>query len=237
MNLQKFYMNFLKCGVMGWCLEVLFTSTESIINHDWRLMGRTSLLMFPIYGMGALLEPIGRAVDRWLDEYDLKALGGRVQGILPGSRRRGRQWGKPMRTIATAGATAQLSVASTGQQTLQGLSCAVVPASEGAVAISTWEQHSAPANQPTSVSESVRLSMPVTATERLIRHGFLYMTLIFATEYVAGGLLRSLGMCPWDYSGRHSNINGLIRLDFAPLWFATGLLFELITKKREKTVG
>lgn len=32
-----------------------------------------------------------------------------------------------------------------------------------------------------------------------------------------------------DYTGRHSSINGLIRLDFAPLWFMTGLLFEKIT--------
>ena len=39
----------------GWCLEVVFTSMESILIHDWRLMGRTSLLMFPIYGCGALL--------------------------------------------------------------------------------------------------------------------------------------------------------------------------------------
>ena len=41
-----------------------------------------------------------------------------------------------------------------------------------------------------------------------------------------------MGVCPWDYTGRHSNIDGLIRLDFAPLWFMTGLLFEQITKKR-----
>ena len=29
------------------------------------------------------------------------------------------------------------------------------------------------------------------------------------------------------------NKSGLIRLDFAPLWFATGLIFERITKKKE----
>ena len=62
---QTFY-NFLKCGVTGWCLEVMFTSIESIAAHDWRLMGRTSLLMFPIYGLGALLTPIGRKADQWL---------------------------------------------------------------------------------------------------------------------------------------------------------------------------
>ena len=60
--------NFLKCGTVGWCLEILFTSVDSILSRDWRLMGRTSLLMFPIYGLGALLGPIGRWIDRWLDE-------------------------------------------------------------------------------------------------------------------------------------------------------------------------
>lgn len=61
----------------------------------------------------------------------------------------------------------------------------------------------------------------------------LYMVLIFVTEYLTGAWLKSNGMCPWDYTGRHSNISGLIRLDFAPLWFATGLLFEKITTIEE----
>ena len=60
-------INFCKCGVTGWCLEVMFTSVESMMLHDWRLMGKTSLLMFPIYGLGALLAPIGKGIDRWLD--------------------------------------------------------------------------------------------------------------------------------------------------------------------------
>ena len=30
-------------------------------------MGRTSLLMFPIYGCGALLGPIGKWIDDWLN--------------------------------------------------------------------------------------------------------------------------------------------------------------------------
>lgn len=112
--------------------------------HDWRLMGRTSLLMFPIYGLGALLSPIGRGVDRWIGEA----------GIRP--------------------------------------------------------------------------------SDRFIRHGMLYMVLIFTAEYLSGAWLKARGMCPWDYSGSMTSVNGLIRLDFAPLWFATGLLFEQITKKRGK---
>ena len=147
-DIKRLIENFFKCGVTGWCLEVMFTSVESIIAGDWRLMGRTSLLMFPIYGMGALLGPIGKYVDRWIGDG-----------------------------FGSSGITLKTS-------------------------------------------------------DRLVRHGMLYMVLIFVAEYASGALLKSQGVCPWDYSGRNTNINGLIRLDFAPLWFATGLLFEQITKKR-----
>lgn len=116
---------------------------ESVMAGDWRLMGRTSLLMFPIYGMGALLAPIGKWVDFWVGDS------------------------------------------------------------------------------------------PVRGRDQYVRHGMIYMVLIFTAEYISGAWLRARGMCPWDYSGRQSNINGLIRLDFAPLWFATGLLFEGITRKRK----
>lgn len=144
-QLKQITTNFFKCGVAGWCLEVMFTSVESIMAQDWRLMGKTSLLMFPIYGMGALLGPVGKGIDRWLN-------------VTPGE--------------------------------------------------------------------------PLHSSDRMIRHGMLYMVLIFTAEYISGAWLRARGMCPWDYSGRQTNINGLIRLDFAPLWFATGLLFEQITKKK-----
>ncbi|MCC8059774.1 MAG: hypothetical protein LUC99_09560 [Clostridiales bacterium] len=141
-RIKELSENFLKCGVTGWCLEVMFTSVGSIMAHDWRLMGQTSLLMFPIYGLGALLAPIGRLTDWWIGE----------KGVRAG--------------------------------------------------------------------------------DRFLRHGVLYMVLIFTTEYFSGMWLRARGMCPWDYSASQSNVGGLIRLDFAPLWFATGLLFEQITKKR-----
>ena len=144
-KIKELGKNFCKCGVAGWCLEVIFTSVDSIAAHDWRLMGSTSLLMFPIYGLGALLSPIGRVVDRWLQ-------------IKPGE--------------------------------------------------------------------------VLAAADRLLRHGMLYMVLIFTAEYLFGTLLKAGGVCPWDYTGLHSNVDGLIRLDFAPLWFMTGLLFEQITKKK-----
>lgn len=146
-DIKQLPINFCKCGMTGWCLEVIFTSTESLLRHDWRLMGQTSLLMFPIYGLGALLGPIGGIIDQW---------------VSPG----------------------------------QGQRLSAKPA------------------------------------DLAIRHGFLYMVLIFVAEYIAGTFLRSTGICPWDYTGRNTNIDGLIRLDFAPLWFFTGLLFEQITKKR-----
>lgn len=140
--ITKIEHDFLRCGVAGWCLEVVFTSVESMLLRDWRLMAKTSLLMFPIYGMGAFLPVIGRWMDWWL-----------------------------------------------GNRTL-------------------------------------------TVADRLIRHGLLYMVLIFAGEYLFGSLLRAAGICPWDYTGLHSNVDGLIRLDFAPLWFGTGLIFEWITEKK-----
>ena len=139
-EMKKLAENFLKCGVAGWCLEVMFTAAESLAGGDWKLMGRTSLIMFPIYGLGALLEPIGRLADRWIGDGDIR------------------------------------------------------PA------------------------------------DRAVRHGMLYMVLIFLVEYTTGAWLTTRGICPWDYSGRHSNVNGLIRLDFAPLWFGTGLLFKNLTK-------
>ena len=139
-EIKEFYVNFLKCGVAGWCMEIVFTSIESILARDMRLMGRTSLLMFPIYGMGAVLGPISRGVDRWIGD----------DGTL------------------------------------------------------RWK-------------------------DKFWRHGLNDMVLIFLAEYVTGSFLKARGMCPWDYSGRLFNIDGLIRLDFAPCWFGAGLLFEHIT--------
>lgn len=118
---------------------------------DWRLMGRTSLLMFPIYGMGALLLPISRRIDSWLCG---------LPGIPEGSAGKGR-------VIA-----------------------------------------------------------------QMIRHGLIYMVLIFLAEYIMGTWLTHMGICPWDYSEWPDNVGGVIRLKFAPLWFGAGLIFEFITRKR-----
>ncbi len=50
--------NFFICGLTGWCMEILFTSTGSMWKRDRRLMGQTSLWMFPIYGMAAIIGPV-----------------------------------------------------------------------------------------------------------------------------------------------------------------------------------
>lgn len=150
-QLRQFLLNFCRCGITGWCLEVMFTSVDSVISGDFRLMGHTSLLMFPIYGMGALLFPVGRLLDLWLTG-------------IPGMEQAGED----------------------------------------------------------------RLS----AAARRIRHGLVFMVLIFMAEYAAGMWLKALGICPWDYSAWPDQVRGVIRLKFAPLWFGTGLLFEYITGKK-----
>ena len=150
-TLKTYLVNFFKCGAMGWCLEILFTSVDSIAASNWKLMGQTSLIMFPIYGLGALLLPIGQGVDAWLSG-------------LPGF--------------------------------------------EGADA----------------------RRMPRFALT--IRHGLLFMVLIFCAEYVTGSSLMHFGICPWDYSEFADNVNGVIRFHFAPLWFLTGLIFEHITQRK-----
>jgi len=59
--------------------------------------------------------------------------------------------------------------------------------------------------------------------------GLIYMSLIFAIEYSTGYLLDAIvGVCPWDYSGNTFSFQGYIRLDYAPVWFAAGLLFEQV---------
>ena len=145
------FLNFCRCGIAGWCLEVMFTSVDSIMAGDWRLIGRTSLIMFPIYGMGALLLPISRFIDSWLTG-------------LPGLEDAGQD----------------------------------------------------------------RLSR----VGRSVRHGLIYMVLIFIAEYITGIWLTSIGICPWDYSLWPDNVGGVIRLKFGPLWFMTGLLFEYLTKPK-----
>jgi uncharacterized membrane protein len=127
--------NFFICGLTGWCMEILFTSAGSLLRHDKRMIGQTSVWMFPIYGMAAVISPLS---------HKLK-------------------------------------------------------------------------------DKSVLL------------RGSIYTMGIFSFEYLTGTLLKKHQLCPWDYSGAKTNINGVIRLDYAPFWMAAGLLFERILAYTEES--
>lgn len=126
--------NFMICGLTGWCIEIIFTSLGAFRKRDMTLTGRTSIWMFPIYGMAAVIGPIYKKIK----------------------------------------------------------------------------------NVP------------------MLLRGTIYSTGIFCCEYISGSLLKRHNLCPWDYSDAKTNINGLIRLDYAPLWMATGLLFERIVTHEDK---
>ncbi len=124
--------NFFLCGATGWCLECFWTGLGSILSKkDKLLLCRTSVWMFPIYGMAALIAPISR--------------------ILKG-----------------------------------------VPT---------------------------------------LFRGLVYTLLIFTGEFLSGSLLKKHQSCPWDYSNAKLNYKGLIRLDYAPAWFLSGLLFEKLVNR------
>lgn len=127
-HLPLFVRNFLRCGLMGWCMEIIFTSLDALRRRDFKLQGITSIWMFPIYGCAALFAPIHRLLHN-----------------------------KPF-----------------------------------------WFR------------------------------GITYMSLIFSGEYLSGRLLSKHAMCPWDYGKSRFNIKRVIRLDYAPIWFGAGLLFERI---------
>lgn len=57
--------------------------------------------------------------------------------------------------------------------------------------------------------------------------GMCYALMIFACEYFSGKVLNLLGICPWLYTSS-LNIEGVIRLDYAPLWVIAGIVYEQI---------
>ena len=126
-----FRKNFFICGLTGWCMEIIFTSIGSFFHEDMRLIGHTSLWMFPIYGLAAFIKPVYRFIQK-----------------LPALFR-----------------------------------------------------------------------------------GIIYTCGIFSCEYLTGMTLKKYHLCPWDYSQSPFNINGIIRLDYAPFWLFAGLLFERIVIK------
>lgn len=54
---------FLIYGLLGWCMEILWTALPRRWPVDWRLPGHTYLWMLPIYGLVApLYEPVHAAL-------------------------------------------------------------------------------------------------------------------------------------------------------------------------------
>ena len=60
--------------------------------------------------------------------------------------------------------------------------------------------------------------------------GIIWAGTFFMIEYLSGWLLRAaIGVCPWDYSqASRLALDGLIRLDYFPVWFMAGLIYERI---------
>lgn len=63
--------------------------------------------------------------------------------------------------------------------------------------------------------------------------GLVYTALIFSGEYLTGRMLRKHDLCPWNYDNSKWNYAGLIRLDYAPCWFLSGLLFERLLREKD----
>ena len=58
--------NFLMCGSIGWCLEIFWTGFHALLAGEPTMMGKTSLLMFPIYGCAALIGPVYKKLQQSL---------------------------------------------------------------------------------------------------------------------------------------------------------------------------
>lgn len=133
-NMKNFIHNFLHCGLLGWCLEIIFTAFQAFRRRDFKLSGITSIWMFPIYGMAALLAPVCR--------------------LLKG--------------------------------------------------------------------------------KNFIFRGLVYTGMIFSGEFITGTLLNRRGLCPWNYERSKWNLGKVIRLDYAPCWFLSGLLFERLLTESDR---
>lgn|SRR5574344_768291 len=57
-------LDFLRCGITGWCIEVIWTGMLDFLHHDKKMIARTSLIMFPIYGSAFLIKPISHMIQK-----------------------------------------------------------------------------------------------------------------------------------------------------------------------------
>ena len=124
--------DFVKCGILGWCIEIIWTAFHGIKNKNNKFIGYTSIIMFPIYGLASVIS------------LKLK-----------------------------------------------------------------------------------KMKMPT------IIRGIVYSIGIFMVELITGSILKKTNNCPWDYSDKKYNINGVIRIDYAPLWCIVGVIFEKMLNSKE----
>lgn len=68
------------------------------------------------------------------------------------------------------------------------------------------------------------------AGEHWLLRGAVYTVFCFSGEYLTGWIIKRVtGTIPWDYSeDTKLQLHGLIRYDYAPLWFCVGLMTERI---------
>lgn len=61
---HRFFSDFIQCGFIGWCMECFWTGMDSFKNRqkDKRLLCRTSVWMFPIYGMAAFIPMVHKYI-------------------------------------------------------------------------------------------------------------------------------------------------------------------------------
>lgn len=58
-------VHFIIYGLLGWCLEIIWTGLGSLLNGDVCLTAKTYLWMFPIYGLAILFEPLHDEIRPW----------------------------------------------------------------------------------------------------------------------------------------------------------------------------
>jgi uncharacterized membrane protein len=59
--------------------------------------------------------------------------------------------------------------------------------------------------------------------------GLIYVCGLYLVEFVTGFALKKLiGKCPWDYSTSKYNFKGLIRWEYAPVWFGFCMALEFV---------
>lgn len=57
--------SFFVYGLIGWCVEVIWTGVGSFLQGDMTLKSQTSLWMFFVYGLAVLLEPVHDRIRHW----------------------------------------------------------------------------------------------------------------------------------------------------------------------------